>query len=98
AADRPPPSSARPIRRSHARDYTCTPSLFVWCHVLLPVEHLDFLIKLGRLASRTEAAAVDRDGLDHREDLASWCEPERRPGAARHPRQQPLHAETKLDL
>ena len=33
-------------------------------------EYLDFLIEVGRLASSTEAAAVDRDALDHREEKA----------------------------
>src|SRR5262245_64090514 len=72
-------------------------SLFVSCQALF-VEHLDLLSEVGRLALRTKAAAIDRDGLDHGEDLASWDEAERRPGAPGHPRQQPLLAEAELDL
>src|SRR5205823_9154160 len=65
---------------------------------LFAVEHLDFFVEVGCFALRTEAAAVDRDALDHGKDLAPRYEVERRSGTPGHPRQQPLFAETELDF
>src|SRR5262249_49904384 len=54
------------------------------------VEDLDLVVEIDRPALVAEAAAIDRHGLDHGEDLSSRNETERCPRASGHPRQQPL--------
>src|SRR5437773_6271858 len=83
----------RHLRARHGRHTPKTVHARLPYQALFAVEHLDFFVEVGCFALRTEAAAVDRDALDHGKDLAPRYEVERRAGTPGHPRQQPLFAE-----